>query len=102
MKPTVTFSRARNRYHLLLLTFPHRESMNSADNHQSALKRILGSVVPKRLIEERGIFLRLGHAGRTYAKLRLLDTMGIRQSNLRSVGPGARSFLFVCYGNIMR
>jgi len=76
--------------------------MSSADNHQSTLKRILGPLVPKRLIEERGIFLRLGHAGRTYAKLRLLDKMGIRQSNLGSVRPGARSFLFVCYGNIMR
>jgi protein-tyrosine-phosphatase len=69
---------------------------------QSALKRILSPLVPKRLIEERGIFLRLGQAGRTYAKLRLLDTMGIRQFNRRSAPPGACSFLFVCHGNIMR
>jgi protein-tyrosine-phosphatase len=76
--------------------------MSSIDNPQSGLKRILAPLVPKRLIEERGIFLRLGPAGRIYAKLRLLDTMGIRQSNRRCVLPGASSFLFVCHGNIMR
>ena len=76
--------------------------MISLEDRQSLLKRILRLLVPKRLIEERDIFLRLGQAGPTYAKLRLLDTMRIRQSNLCSVRPGARSFLFVCYGNIMR
>jgi protein-tyrosine-phosphatase len=76
--------------------------MSSIDNHQSALKRIFAPLVPKRLIEERGIFIRLGQAGRTYAKLRLLDTIGIRQSNHPSVPSGACSFLFVCHGNIMR
>src|SRR6202171_1894656 len=76
--------------------------MSSIDNHQSALKRIFAPLVPKRLIEERGIFIRLGQAGRTYAMLRLLDTIGIRQSNPPSVPSGACSFLFVCHGNIMR
>ena len=78
------------------------QGMTSIDNHKSVLKRILGPLVPRRLIEERDIFLRLGQAGRTYAKLRLLDIMGLRHSNRRSVAPGVRSFLFVCYGNIMR
>ena len=76
--------------------------MSSTDNHESVLKKIFGPLVPKCLIEERGIFLRLGEAGPTYAKLRLLDGMGIRQYNRRLLPPGARSFLFVCYGNIMR
>jgi protein-tyrosine-phosphatase len=76
--------------------------MSSIDNRQSALRRIFAPLVPKRLIEERGIFIRLGQAGRTYAKLLLLDTIGIRQSNRPSVPPGACSFLFVCHGNIMR
>ena len=66
------------------------------------LKKVLGPLVPRRLIEERDIVLRLGQAGRTYVKLRLLDTMGIRPSKPCPVPAGARSFLFVCYGNIMR
>ena len=69
---------------------------------RSALKRIFAPLVAKRLIEERGIFLRLRQARRTYAKLRLLDTMGIRQFNPPSLPHGACSFLFVCHGNIMR
>ena len=76
--------------------------MSSIDNQKSALKQIIAALLPKRLIEERGIFLRLRDAGPTYAKLRLLATIGIRESNRRSVPPGARSFLFVCHGNIMR
>src|SRR5579863_4263885 len=68
----------------------------------SPLKRILGPLIPKRLLEERAIVLRLGPAGPTYAKFRLLDTMGMRQASQRLVPSGARSFLFVCYGNIMR
>jgi len=53
-------------------------------------------------MEERSIFLRLGPAGRTYARLRLMDALGMRKSNQRLVPPTARSFLFVCSGNIMR
>jgi len=59
-------------------------------------------LVPKRLLEARGVFFRLGDAGPTYAKLCLLDTIGIRKFMRRSASADARSFLFVCYGNIMR
>jgi protein-tyrosine-phosphatase len=78
------------------------EGITSNNNRQSGLKKILAQLPPKPVIEERNIFLRLGPAGRTYAKLRLLDTPGMRQSNQRLAPPEARSFLFVCYGNIMR
>jgi protein-tyrosine-phosphatase len=68
----------------------------------SAFRTNLRKVVPDFFLKEREIFLRLGQAGRTYAKLRLLDTMGIRPSSRPSVPPGACSLLFVCHGNIMR
>jgi protein-tyrosine-phosphatase len=58
--------------------------------------------VPKRLIQERDIFHRLGDAGRTYARLCLLDAIGMRGFARRSVPTEARSFVFVCHGNIMR
>jgi len=67
------------------------------------LKRVLRKVVPDSLIRERQIVLRLGPAaGPIYARLRLLDSLGIRSQNSNDILPTARSFLFVCYGNIMR
>ena len=76
---------------------------SSSAGYQFALKRILRPLVPKRVLEERNICHRLGsQAARPYAKLRLLDTLGIRHLNKRAVPPGARSFVFVCFGNIMR
>jgi len=78
------------------------DAMNSTQGRQSVLKKILRPLLPKRLTEERAIFTRLGDAGPTYAKLRLLDTMGVRLADRRAIPPGARSILFVCYGNIMR
>jgi protein-tyrosine-phosphatase len=69
----------------------------------SAIKRAIRRVVPDSLLHERGIFLRLGpKAGPIYARLRLLDSLGIRSQNMGRIQPGARSFLFVCFGNIMR
>jgi protein-tyrosine phosphatase len=76
---------------------------SSSAGYQFALKRILRPLVPKRVLEERNICHRLGsEAARPYAQLRLLDTLGIRHLNKRTVPPGARSFVFVCFGNIMR
>jgi protein-tyrosine phosphatase len=67
------------------------------------LKRILRPLVPKRLLQERDIFVRLGpEAGRIYLRLRLLDAVGVRHFTKRRVPQGARSFVFVCFGNIMR
>lgn len=67
------------------------------------LKHILRPLVPKPLLQDRGVYQRLGpRAGRIYLRLRVLDLLGIRRPNKRLVPPDARSFLFVCYGNIMR
>jgi protein-tyrosine-phosphatase len=69
----------------------------------SASKDALRKFIPKFLLEQRDIARRLGpHAGRVYARLRLLDILGIRTANQRVVPSAARSFVFVCHGNIMR
>jgi protein-tyrosine phosphatase len=70
---------------------------------KTASKEVLRKFVPKFLLQQRGIVLRLGpRAGRIYAGLRLLDAVGVRTANQRMAPPSARSFLFVCFGNIMR
>jgi len=67
------------------------------------LKRVLRPLVPQRLLKDRDVYLRLGpQTGRTYLRLRTLDSLGVRGSNKRKVPASARSFVFVCYGNIMR
>jgi len=76
--------------------------MTSVEDHSSPVKRVLRALVPKRMLQERGIIFRLGPAGRTYAKLRFRYAMNMGRSNQRLAASGARSFLFVCYGNIMR
>lgn len=69
----------------------------------SASKDALRKFIPNFLLQQRGIVLRLGTgAGRIYASLRLLDALGIRAANQRLAPASARSFLFVCFGNIMR
>jgi protein-tyrosine phosphatase len=68
-----------------------------------AIERAIRRVVPDSLLRERGIFLRLGpKAGPIYARLRLLDSLGVRSQNMGHIKPAAGSFLFVCFGNIMR
>src|SRR5580692_10124666 len=67
------------------------------------IKPVLRKFVPNFLLQQRSIVVRLGaQAGWIYAKLRLLDSLGFRGVNRRVVPAGARSFLFVCFGNIMR
>jgi protein-tyrosine-phosphatase len=67
------------------------------------LKQTLAGVVPSSLRRERATILRLGAtAGPIYARLRLLDSLGIRPHTRSVISPGARSFLFICFGNIMR
>jgi len=69
----------------------------------TASKDVLRKFVPDFLLKQRNLVLRRGlRAGGIYAKLRLLDALGIRKSNQRLVPVSARSFLFVCFGNIMR
>lgn len=67
------------------------------------VKRALREVIPNFLLKQRSIVLRLGpRAGRTYTALVVRDRLGMRTENRRLVPPSARSFLFVCFGNIMR
>src|SRR5215469_4009034 len=70
--------------------------------NKPAVMDTLKKLVPHALLKERGTFLRLGPAGPIYARLRLLDWMGIRSGNATQVKPGSRNFLFVCFGNLMR
>ena len=69
----------------------------------TASKDVLRKFIPDFLLKRRSIVLRLGpRAGRIYATLRLRNALRVRASNRRLVPPSARSFLFVCFGNIMR
>lgn len=67
------------------------------------LRRALRKIVPDSLLRERETIFRLGpRAGAIYARLRLLDSLGVRAQNVDAIQPTTRSFLFVCFGNIMR
>jgi len=69
----------------------------------STLKNVLRKFVPDVLLKRRDLIRLLGpKAGRIYARLSLLDMLGIRTANKRLVPQSARSFVFVCHGNIMR
>lgn len=69
----------------------------------AASKNILRKFIPGFLLKQRNIVLRLGpKAGQIYARLWLLDAIGFRSGSRRRVPCSARSFVFVCYGNIMR
>jgi len=75
----------------------------SPETAQPALKRVLRPFIPENLRKELGIYFRLGpSAGRVYARLRVMDVLGVRSANSRRISPRARSFIFVCFGNIMR
>ena len=66
-------------------------------------KDALRKFIPNFLLQQRGIMNRLGpRAGRIYAGLRMRDALGVRTANQRLVPSTARSFVFVCFGNIMR
>lgn len=66
-------------------------------------KNALRRFIPDFLLKQRSIVLRLGPgAGRIYATLRLFDLLGVRAPSQRLAPPASRSFLFVCFGNIMR
>jgi protein-tyrosine-phosphatase len=68
-----------------------------------AVKETLRKLVPPAVLRERGTVLRLvPAAGPIYARLRLLDWIGLRSGNATLAKPGAHSFLFVCFGNLMR
>jgi protein-tyrosine-phosphatase len=59
--------------------------------------------MPDSFLRERDTIVRLGpRAGTIYARLRLLDSLGVRGQKVGAIKPSARHFLFVCFGNIMR
>src|ERR1700730_6445940 len=86
--------------------FPSRTVVVMSDSTRTITKTskdVLRKLVPDSLLKQRDIVQRLGSgAGRIYATLRLFDGLGIRGSNRRIVPTSARSFVFVCFGNIMR
>lgn len=69
---------------------------------RAGLKSILKLMLPKPVIEERSRYIRLGRAGGAYARLKALDLLGMRRYNKHVPPTNARSFMFVCHGNIMR
>lgn len=76
---------------------------SSTATGRSRAKDVLRKFIPNVLLQQRGIVLRLGiGAGRIYTFLWLSDRFGMRSRNQRLAPASARSFLFVCYGNIMR
>ena len=69
----------------------------------TAAKKMLRRFIPEFLLAERSIVSKVGpKAGRIYAELRALDLLGMRSATAQRVPPSTRSFLFVCFGNIMR
>jgi protein-tyrosine-phosphatase len=76
--------------------------MSNTAEPSPGYKAIFRKLVPSLFLQERGIYLKLGpRAGAAYAWLRILDMLGL--ASLRPVVPKtSRSFLFICFGNIMR
>lgn len=78
------------------------EPASTADS-KALLKRLLRPILPAKWLKDREVYLRLGpQTGGTYLRLRMFDAVGFRHSNKKKVPAGAKSFVFVCFGNIMR
>ncbi len=66
-------------------------------------KEIIRGIIPANVLKDRYIYRRLGkRAGRKYLQLRALDMAGFKSQNAHRVPIDAKSFVFVCFGNIMR
>ena len=77
--------------------------MTEETDQPTTWKDLVRKFIPRFVLQQRGIIHRLGPgAGRIYAGLRFRDVMGMRGENQRRVPTSARSFVFVCFGNIMR
>jgi protein-tyrosine-phosphatase len=73
------------------------------DQTQPGWKQALRKMLPESWRRDRQIIVRLGpQAGAIYARLRLLDSLGVRPHQSQGVGPKTQSVIFVCFGNIMR
>ena len=76
--------------------------MNNTIAPANPYKTVLRKLLPDFLLKERGIYLRLGpKAGAEYMRLRLLHAVGAK-TLIPAIPKTSRSFLFVCFGNIMR
>jgi len=72
------------------------------NQNNTALRQWVRKQLPEALLREREAFLRLGSKARwVYARLRVIDLMGVRPKG-EHLKSGTRSFLFVCFGNLMR
>jgi protein-tyrosine phosphatase len=77
--------------------------VNEKASQKGKSRQTLRRLASRVLHEQQGVGLRSGsRAGRIYSRLRLLDLLGIRTSNQRIARTDCKSFLFVCFGNIMR
>lgn len=82
--------------------FPASEPKGAILN-SARLRRLVKAVVPKRVIQEILRYRKYkGQERRLYVQLRVLNGLGIRKERSRRPPATARSFLFVCFGNIMR
>jgi protein-tyrosine phosphatase len=82
--------------------FSNSRCMSGPIKPSHSYRTILRSFAPNSLLKERDTYLRLGpEAGSAYVRLRILNMLGLARS--QAVVPKTpRSFLFVCFGNIMR
>jgi protein-tyrosine phosphatase len=79
------------------------ESAATERQGYKTLKGLLRRAVPDSLANERQTLIRLGPAAAAvYARLRLLDLLGMHARKGDSIPPAASTFLFVCFGNLMR
>jgi protein-tyrosine-phosphatase len=75
----------------------------TGDPTKSGIRQTIRNLLPKALLRERDIMSRLGPKARAvYARLKLLDSLGVRSQNTHFLGPNPHSVVFVCFGNIMR
>jgi len=66
-------------------------------------RRVAKSLIPKRVLQEIIRYRKFKpHERPLYLRLRLFDGFGLRKPSSRKVPTTARSFLFICFGNIMR
>ncbi len=67
------------------------------------LRHALKRLIPRRCILEAMRYRKLNREERrVYLKVRILDVLGVRRYGRKKVLGTERSFLFVCFGNIMR
>ncbi|MGD0508495.1 MAG: low molecular weight protein-tyrosine-phosphatase [Terriglobales bacterium] len=70
---------------------------------RQAVKGIIKFLVPRHVLQEVRQYRKFKRFERAqYLKIRVLDGLGLWNRKRPKVPSGARSFLFVCFGNIMR